>query len=324
MRRHGALRVAGALLLGACCLVALPGPAAADEPPSAERLKSAAEEYDRGRRAFLADDFEGASVHFENAYRDAPRAETLRLAIRARRKAKQLSRAATLAAVAAERYPNDTTTAQLAKETLDEAAPQLHELLIECSTECSITADGRVASQTDGAKHRLFLEPGSHELGVSFKQGGSAARHVDAKKGGKETLALEPPPVVNAPTPGATSATTGATESSRPFSPVVFYVAAGVTVALGAATVLSGIDAQSNPGVDAVRRACAGKDTSCPEYQDGKSAETRTNVLLGVTVGVAALTAVTGIFFTQWSSSPVKVGAAPLPGGGTVGVAGRF
>ncbi len=331
MRRR-ALRVAGVLLLGAWSMVVCAEPARADEPPSAERLKSAAEEYDRGRRAFLADDFEGASVHFESAYRDAPRAETLRLAIRARRKAKQNARAATLAAIAAERYPNDPPTAQIAKETLDETAPQLQELLIECASECAITADGRVASQTDGAKHRLFLDPGSHELGVSFKAGGSTARRIEAKKGARDTIMLEAPIVPRPseskgtpsadPAPGANDATRAAGE--KPLSPVVFYVAAGVTVALAGVTVYSGIDAKEHPGVDAVRRACAGKDTSCPEYQDGKAAETRTNVLLGVTLGAAALTAVTGIFFTRWASSPVKVGAAPLPGGGTLGAVGTF
>lgn len=313
--------MASVLLLGACGLLAHAGPARADEPPSAERLKSAAEEYDRGRRAFLADDFEGASVHFESAYRDAPRAETLRLAIRARRKAKQNARAATLAAIAADRYPNDPPTAQAAKETLDETAPQLQELLIECASECAITADGRVASQADGAKHRLFLEPGSHELGVSFKLGGSTARHVDAKKGARDTIGFQAPAVEKAPETGTKSETTTTT---KPFGPVVFYVGVGVTAALGVGTALSGIDAKNSPGVDAVRRACAGKDTSCPEYQDGKSAETRTNVLLGVTIGVAALTAVTGIFLTRWSSAPVKVGAAPLPGGATIGATGTF
>ncbi len=329
MRRRRALRVVSLLLLGVGSLVAQAGPARADEPPSAERLKSAAEEYDRGRRAFLADDFEGASVHFENAYRDAPRAETLRLAIRARRKAKQNARAATLAAIAADRYPNDPPTAQAAKETLDEVAPQLQELLIECTSECAITSDGRVASQIDGAKHRLFLDPGSHELGVSFRLGGSTARHVDAKKGGRDTIVFQAPAVARTPeggrtTPSTTPSTSTSTTSGRPFGPVVFYVGAGATVGLGVATALSGIDAKNSPGVDAVRRACAGKDTSCPEYQDGKSAETRTNVLLGVTIGVAALTAVTGVFLTRWSSSPVKIGAAPLPGGGTFGAAGTF
>lgn len=330
------------MVLGACAALAacaVSPSARAEEPPSADRLKSAAEEYDRGRRSFLADDFEGAAVHFESAFRDAPRAETLRLAIRARRKAKQLGRAASLAAVAQQRYPGDPPTAQLARETLEEAAPALHEYLIECNAECAITADGRVASQADAQKHRIYLEPGPHELGVSFKTGG-VARHVDARRGGKETLAFEaPPPKVVEPVaagPAAAGATqagasakpdTGARTEARatkPLGPAVFFVAAGLTVAVGAGTVLSGIDTNNNPGVDAVRRACAGKDESCPAYQDGKSAEMRTNVLLGVTAGAAVITGVIGIFFTQWTSSPVTVGVAPLPGGGSLGAAARF
>ena len=331
-------RGAWSILIVASACAALVGTtittaARADEPPSADRLKSAAEEYDRGRRAFLADDFDGAAVHFENAYRDAPRAETLRLAIRARRTGKQVARAAILAAVAQQRYPDDAPTAQLAKETLAEAAPQLNEYVIDCNADCAVAADGRVVSQSDAPKHRIFLEPGSHELGVSFKQG-DVARHVDAKRGGKDALAFEAPPapvappVVVAPLPPSPPVVPETPPSTKPLGPALFFVAAGVTLALGAGTLLSGIDAKNNPGVDAVRKACAGKDTSCPEYQDGKSKETRTNVLLGVTIGAAAITGVIGIFFTAWSSSAssaaVKVGAAPTPGGGTVAVFGRY
>jgi hypothetical protein len=123
----------------------------------------------------------------------------------------------------------------------------------------------------------------------------------------------------------------GPVPSTKPFGPAVFFVALGVTAAVGAGTVLSGIDAKNNPGVDAVRRACAGKDESCPEYQDGKSRETRTNVLLGVTIGAAAITGVIGLFFTQFgghasaaSNPAVTVGAAPLPGGGSLAASGRF
>ena len=312
----------------------------AEEPPSADRLKSAAEEYDRGRRAFLADDFEGAAVHFEAAFRDAPRAETVRLAIRARRKAKQLGRAATLAAIAQQRYPNDPPTAQIAKETLDEGAPALNEYNVDCNADCAIAADGRVVSQSDAQRHRIFLDPGPHELGVSFKTGG-VARHIDARRGGKDTLAFEAPPapVTAAPPAGPVVAGPVTPEkpppSTKPLGPVVFFVALGVTAAVGAGTIASGIDAKNNPGIDAVRRACAGKDESCPAYQDGKSAELRTNVLLGVTVGAAAITGVIGLFFTQWSSSGprvdktgltrgVRFGAAPMPGGGSLGAVGTF
>ncbi len=309
----------------------------ADEPaPSADRLKSAAEEYDRGRRAFLADDFDGAAVHFENAYRDAPRAETLRLAIRARRKGKQPARAAILAAVAQQRYPDDAATAQLAKETLAEATPQVNEYVIDCNADCAIAADGRVVSQFDAQKHRIFLDPGAHELGVSFKQGG-VSKHVDAKRGGKDTLSFEAPPAPVTPpvattppvttTPAAPVAADQPPPSTKPFGPAVFFIGLGVTAAVGAGTILSGIDTKNSPGVDAVRRDCAGQGTSCPEYQDGKSKETRTNVLLGVTIGAAAITGVIGLFFTQWTSSPsssIKVGAGPTPGGGTIGASGTF
>src|SRR5688500_1803343 len=81
---------------------------AQDTQPSPERIKAAADEFDRGRRAYLAKDYEQAAVHFENAYRDAPSAPTLRLAIRARRDAKQLARAATLATIAQAKYPEDS------------------------------------------------------------------------------------------------------------------------------------------------------------------------------------------------------------------------
>ena len=341
MRRGGSRVVVLAAACAALAATAVSPRAHAEEPPSADRLKSAAEEYDRGRRAFLADDFEGAAVHFEAAFRDAPRAETVRLAIRARRKAKQLGRAATLAAVAQQRYPNDPPTAQIAKETLDEAAPALNEYDVDCNADCAVAADGRVVSQSDAQKHRIFLDPGPHELGVSFKTGG-VARHIDARRGGKDALAFEAPPAptVTAPGPAAPVAPAPVTPdkpppSTKPLGPVVFFVALGVTAALGAGTIVSGIDAKNNPGVDAVRRACAGKDESCPAYQDGKSAELRTNVLLGFTLGAAALTGVIGVFFTQWSSSAgrvdttgltrgVRLGAAPLPGGGSLGAVGTF
>lgn len=323
--------LAALALVGPLALGRGPREARADEAPSADRLKAAAEEFDRGRRAYLAKDYEGAATHFENAYRDAPRAETLRLAIRARREAKQLARAATLAAIARDRYPSDGPTAQLAKEVLDEAGPALQIYDVDCRSECAVAADGRVVSQADGVRHRLFLDPGPHELGVSFKEGGAVTRKVDAKKGAMEALSFEappPPPVGPGPAaPGPSRETPPPPRPSpKPLGPVVFFVAAGVTVALGAATVVSGIDAQNNPGVDAVRQACAGKDESCPEYQDGKAAETRTNVLLGVTLGAAVVTGVIGVFFTEWSRTPssVKVGAAPLPGGAALGASASF
>jgi hypothetical protein len=322
----------GLATLALLSVLALPALAHADEPqPSPERIKAAAEEFDRGRRAYLAKDFEQAAVHFENAYRDAPRAETLRLAIRARRDAKQLARAATLAAIAQQRYPEDASTKQLAKETLEAAAPQLHEYAIDCSVECAVAADGRVVSQSDALHHRIFLDPGSHDLGISFSQGRAAAKKIEATRGGKDTLAFEAPPlppVERPPPPPGERATRPPPPPpppparEKPLGPVVFFVGAGLTAAAGAATIWSGIDTQNAPGVDAVRRECAGKDASCPAYQEGQDKELRTNVALGATIGLAVVTGVIGVFFTQWSSTRPEASAGLRVGPG--GVVARF
>lgn len=284
--------------------------------PSPERIKAAAEEFDRGRRSYLAKDYEQAALHFENAYRDAPRAETLRLAIRARRDAKQLARAASLAAIVQARYPDDAASMQYAKETLDAAGPQLHEYDIDCTVECAIAADGRVVSQSDALHHRIFLDPGAHELGVSFGEGRSTARKIESKKGGKESLSFEAPPAPKVETPPRPidpnrdkppppPPPPPVKPAEKPFGPLVFFVGAGLTAAAGGATIWSGIDTQDSPGTDAVRRECAGKDESCPLYEEGQDKELRTNILLGGAIGLGVITGVIGLFFTQWSSPKV-------------------
>jgi hypothetical protein len=130
---------------------------------------------------------------------------------------------------------------------------------------------------------------------------------------------------------------------------VPFFIGAGLTAVGIGGTIFSGLDAQNNPGVDAVKRDCVGLGTSCPTYQKGRDAQLRTNIILGVTGGVAVATAVIGVFFTQWSSSTTKgVGVLPYVdlggrsasgsagasgasgasgntgGGGGVSVSGRF
>ena len=216
-------------------------PAIADDAqPSAERLKAAAEEFDRGRRAYLAKDFEQAAGHFENAFRDAPSKETLRLAIRARRDAKQPERAATLAAVAQEKYARDAPTVDLARETLAEASPLLAEYVIACASPCTIAVGSRVVSQSDALRHRVYLTPGAQDLGVSFQQGGSLSTHVDGAKGSSTALTFEPPPAPIAPAAPPSPARPPHDDGARPpppaekpLGPVVFFIGAGVTVPPG-------------------------------------------------------------------------------------------
>jgi hypothetical protein len=90
-------------------------------------------------------------------------------------------------------------------------------------------------------------------------------------------------------------------EPKRGWSPIVFFVGAGLTAVAGAATIWSGIDTLNNPGKDVVRDKCS--DTTCPEYQEGLNHQRRTNILIGVTAGLGLGTAIIGALLTDWSGS---------------------
>ena len=272
--------------LSFACVLAVAGGALAQSPsPSADRIRSAAAEYDAGRRAFTDAKFEEAAIHFENAYHDAPRAEALRNAIRARKEAKQLARAATLAALAESRYADDAPTMVLVHETLAQSASKLYKVTLVCKPACGVTADERTVALDDAPSLAFYLSPGGHDLVVSWPGDRLKTAKINAVAGGEEELKLDAPPLV-------------------------------VTTVVGAgATILSGIDAKNNPGVDAVKRDCAGMSETCPTYLRGRDAQFRTNVILGATIGAGALTAVVGTFFTQWSSArrePNRAAIAPF------------
>jgi len=299
-----------------------------DAAPSAERLRSAASEYDAGRRAFGEKDYEGAAMHFENAFHDAANAAALRSAIRARRKAGQLARAATLAIVADERYPKDGPTAAVVRDVLKESRARLDKVTLRCTPDCGVAADGRAITSDDGPVAVFFLDPGDHALVVSWSSDRNKSTTVKAVAGGEDSLTFEAPPVPPGGSSPAVSVAVAPPPAAPPskshgVSPVAVYVGGALTLVGLGVTVWSGVDAENNPGTAAVRRDCVGQGTSCPEYQQGLSAQLRTNVLIGATSVVGAATAVVGVFFTRWSAkkaesrpAPLAAGFTPLPGGG--------
>lgn len=310
-------------------------------PVDPETLQQAADEFEAGRRAFRARDFETAALHFENANRLVPNAETLRIAIRARREAKQLDRAATLAAMALDRYPEDTKLRDYARRLLTSVEKQLHKVEVHCTPECSLALNNRVTPYTRVDKATLYVEPGEHSLVAGWSSNRTELRDIAATPGTMTTLDLvapedpepavvEPSEVEPEPTPASPTVVVEPARGGLP--PAVFWAGAGLTVALGGVSIWSGIDTQSNPGPDRVRAECVGQGTSCPLYQDGLSRQRRTNALLIATGVTGVATAVIGLFATDWGSEPTKEaessrGIAPtfaFGDGVTVGAAGRF
>jgi hypothetical protein len=293
MRRAPALLVVCAL--GASAL-ASPASAWADAAP--DQVQFAAQEHDLGYRAYVAKSFDDAATHFENAFFAAPNPAELRSAIRARREAGQLARAATLSAIAAGRYPEDAALAKLAAETISQARPKTHEVHVVSPLECNVAVDEKVVVSQKARDYSFFVDPGKHELVFGWGDGRSKTVPLDAKAGASQVLRLDPPPMPVKPPPEQPAVPPVAT---RPLGPVVFLIGAGLTAAGVGVTIWSGLDTQKNPGTAAVKADCVGQGTSCPEYQQGLSSQLRTNILLAATGGVAALTAVTGLFLTQWS-----------------------
>lgn len=330
-------RVAGAFT----AVLAFSLPALA-EAPSAEDIKAAADAFDQGKRAYKDRKWAAAAEQFEAADRSAPAPVALEFAMKAREKAGQLDRAATLAALALDRHPTETKLAKEAGQVLERAEKTLHRVRVKCDPPCDLVIGTKLVHGRPGELRTVFLPVGDHTVRAGWSGGRSESADVKAIKGGRSELTFTAPaekpeapaePVTSAPTsstpsPQPTPKPDPTAEASSGMSPAVFFVGAGLTVAAGAATVWSGLDTQNNPGTDRVKSECAGQGPDCPAYQDGLSRQRRTNVLIGVTAGLGVVTGVVGAFFTDWgggSKGPEQAAhVEPWVSLGSVGARGRF
>ena len=225
------------------------------------------------------------------------------------------------------RHPGDAPLGKLVEETLAEAKPKVFEVHLTSTEDFNVAVDDKVALAEKGRDLKLYVEPGKHELEVGWSEDRTKKVPLTATAGGSQTVALNPPPVpVKPPTPPG-GAPVAPAESTKPFGPLVFFVGAGLTAVGVGVTIWSGTDAQKNPGTAAVKADCVGQGTSCPEYQQGLDAQRRTNILLAATGGVGLVTAVVGVFFTQWShpAAPATgLSVEPVFGPGQAAIRGTF
>jgi hypothetical protein len=327
-------------------LTVAPGAFAQQDSADANRLKTAADEYDAGRRAFKLGEFDKAAAHFEAADRDAPSVEALLGAIRSRHEAQQKARAATLAALGLARYPDDKAVGDLSRQIVAAAGPSFHKVIISCSPACNFVIDNKVTPYPEGTNAVVYVEPGPHTVVAGWSGKRRGTKELTAVPGGQTQLAFSPPPEkkdtdTTAPLPvdvedkGETadarrlSADSGVVPKTNGLPPTVFIVGIGATAVLAGVTIWSGIDTKNNPGPDRVRNECAAGDTSCDLYQQGLSKQHRTNALLAVTGVVGVATAVIGAFFTDFGggSDTSKAVVSPVvvvSDGVAIGAVGRF
>lgn len=318
--------------------------------PTPAQVRVAAEAFDRGREAYKAEDYVEAAEQFEKADNNAPSAAALELAIRARDKAGELDRAATLMALALKRHPDDASLLKIAADLSKRASVTLYELTANCDAPCDLTLGGKLVHGAADTQRLLYISPGTTTVRAGWSDNRSDSKQVQAEAGGKgevsfvaptlpatKSMAKEPEEMGAPPPVSAEPRDQGAGPAAG-WSPTIFFVGAGLTAVLGGITVWSGIDTVKHPGAERVKSECGTQGEACPLYQDGLSKQRRTNVLIGVTAGVGVATALVGILATDWSGGKEnhqekaasrlrpRVDVAPwasLDGGGLQAV-GRF
>jgi tetratricopeptide (TPR) repeat protein len=297
--------------------------------PTPAQVRVAAEAFDKGREAYKAEEFVEAAEQFERADNNAPSPAAIELAIRSRDKAGELDRAATLASLALERYPDDQNLQRLAGDLAKRARPSFFELTASCDQPCDLTVNGKLVHGAPDTQRILYIAPGTLTVRAGWADSRSESKQIQAEAGSQGELRFVAPstppsgtkeqPGIVAPEPAAAggSEKDGGSQNDRSgWSPTVFFVGAGLTAVLGGVTIWSGIDTVNNPGADRVKEECAARmqREECELYQEGLGKQRRTNVLIGVTAGVGLGTALVGLLATDWSSKPSGTSAAgPSP-----------
>jgi hypothetical protein len=309
--------------------------------PSVEDVKAAEGDFNRGREAYKGGDYVEAAEYFESADSHAPNERVLELSITSRERAGNLDRAATLAQYGLETYPNSEKLKRVGEPLVAKAKADLLEVTVECDEACSVLDGTRLMHGVPVTKRVVYLTPGDHSVRAAWSDDRTQSKPVTGAAGDHVDVSFTAPPIPVKPVEAASgrgdpTVDTGVDSRRGGLPPMYFWIGVGTTAVLGGITTWSGIDTVNNPGADAVKAACAGKGDACQEYKDGRSRQTRTNILLGATGVVGIATAVVGIFATNWAGSSAQkaergeqkgLSVSPFvsyQNGATIGATGRF
>jgi hypothetical protein len=284
-------------------------------------VSAAARAFADGQSAQLEGDYDRAAQSFELAFSNAPSKEALRSAVRARKLAGQLARAATLAEVLLAQYASDATSAKLASDVIAEARPKLGRVTVSCSAKCWLAIGGRAMSMPPAETLVLYLQPGPHTVEATYEDGRSAAREVAAVAGADSQVEIEPPrqdpspvqPEIEPPAPQAKHV------ERRGLRPLVPLTGGAVAIGLAGIGIWSGLD--TNKAHDAYV-----ENPTHAAFNEGRSKQLRTNILFGSAIAVGVTSAVVAIWWTRWGSgeTPPAVSLAPTAGGGLVTYGASF
>lgn len=276
--RFGCALVTAALL--AC------GAARAEDAVSAR----AHEAYDRGAEAFKRGDFGVAARAFAEADALVPSAVALHAALDAAVRADDPVLGTQLLDRAS-RAPADEALDATIRVARARFARRTGRVRVACGA-CKAAIDG-VPIDVGVA---VVVRTGPHT--ATIDAGVPEQRAIDVPA--DDTVVLSPRAASIAPPPAR----------SGGLSPAWVFVGAGATAIAGGLGIASAVDT-SNRHADFVRSGCdrVGSGACSAASSDGASAQSRTNVLLGVTAALGVATAAIALFAVRWKSdASVTVG----------------
>jgi hypothetical protein len=281
------VRLAAILFVLALSAVAPTNAAGQDDRAAAQH------DFKEGQRAFAAGDFRRAGTLFEEAYRKKPHPSVLWNAARSWEHAGESAQAANL-------YGRYLREAEPGARDRDSATNALKNLGGKLGR-IDVTGVGAPSAQVDGKElvgASRWVVPGEHVV-TGRANNADLRKTVTLTAGQVLSVALDPPeekkePAL-APQPSQPPSADRKPEGSG--LPWIIVVGGGVlTATAGGLTIWSGLD------TNAKRRAFDDAPTQSNK-DDGLERQLRTNILLGTTIGLAALTGLAAVF-TNWSAGP--------------------
>jgi tetratricopeptide (TPR) repeat protein len=290
-------------LLATALQLASPAMARADEPAPVA-IERAAQRFAEGERAFERGDFVRAATEFEAAYRENPHPTALWNAGFSWERAGERVKAANFYRRFLAEAPNETQNRDRATASLNELGKTLGRIEIVAPEAESAELDQRDL----GRERVVYVDPGTHLVTATIA-GNKVSAEVAVDGGQTRTVVLAAKPVVKADPPAEKKPPLAVVEKqdSRGATPWLLLPFAGVT-ALGVGLVIwSGADTL-------VARAQYDELSKADQfllYDQGKLKQDRTNVLIGVTGGLALVTGAIAVFAIDWGAGKPLVALGP-------------
>lgn len=280
---------------------ATPAIVRAQDAATNDDRRQAGKDFSDGDRAFKAGDFRAAAEAYERAYKRMPHPAALWNAARAWHRSGDLARAANLYARYLQEAPAGARDRNSAQKALAEVAPKLGHLQIHASGLTGVKVDGDPL-----AADEVYVTPGAHVVEAQTSDGHVARQSQNVDAGDTVSVALVASNDAPAPTTNPAATPPAETGGGRSWSPIVVYFGGAVTLALAGITVWSGVDTLS-------QKDAFDKNPTQQNLDSGQQAQTRTNGLLGATIGVGLLTGAAAVFLVDWHGKPASTEPAGAP-----------